>query len=99
MSRIQFEPGGVVVHVDAPARIVDVTDDHGVDVLPYSCRAGHCGTCRVRVLEGSELLRAADDDERDTLDVYGEGPTDRLGCQLWLIKDGEQVILEVAEPD
>jgi len=78
---------------------VDVTDDHRVNVLPYSCRAGHCGTCRVRVLEGAELLAPARPDELDTLEVYGESPRDRLGCQIWLAEEGDRVVLEVADPD
>lgn len=33
------------------ARLLDVALNNGID-LPYSCRAGHCGTCCVRLVSG-----------------------------------------------
>ena len=31
--------------------LLDAAQRNGID-LPYACRAGHCGTCKVRLLEG-----------------------------------------------
>ncbi len=50
--------------------------------VPFSCRSANCGTCRIHVLEGAELLLAAEDEELDVLDVFAAAPpAQRLACQ------------------
>jgi len=49
----------------------------------FGCRTGVCGTCVVSVSRGSEGLAPPDDDEREILELYGEGvPHARLACQI-----------------
>ena len=84
MARVVFESSGAPsVEADAPdgARLVDLCDDRGAAV-PFSCRSASCGTCRIDVLEGAELLDAPRDEELDILDIFGDDPgRRRLACQ------------------
>ncbi len=61
--------------------LVDLCDENATPV-PFSCRSASCGTCRVDVLEGMDQLLAAEDEELDILDVFGDDPKKRrLACQ------------------
>ncbi len=88
MALVIFEPldGEPQVSVEVPsaARLVDICDEECAPV-PFSCRSACCGTCRVLVLEGSELLEPAAEDELEILDVFGDDPASvRLACQARL---------------
>ncbi|HEY3817970.1 MAG TPA: 2Fe-2S iron-sulfur cluster-binding protein [Polyangiaceae bacterium] len=77
------EAGVPTVEVEAPtgARLVDLCDERDAPV-PFSCRSASCGTCRVDVLEGADLLEPPRDEELDVLDIFGDDPTRRrLACQ------------------
>jgi ferredoxin len=76
------------VQAPAGARVLDLCDETSAGV-PFSCRSASCGTCRVDVLEGAELLEPAADEELEVLDLFGDDPTRcRLACQIRL-RDGE----------
>jgi ferredoxin len=77
------ESGVATVQADAPAgtRLVDLCDERNAPV-PFSCRSASCGTCRVDVLEGADLLEPPRDEELDVLDIFGDDPARRrLACQ------------------
>jgi ferredoxin len=77
------DPRGATVHADAPAgaRLLDLCDERDTPV-PFSCRSASCGTCRVDVLEGADLLEPPRDEELDILDIFGDDPARRrLACQ------------------
>jgi ferredoxin len=84
MVRVLFESTEAPsVEVDAPdgARLVDLCDERNAPV-PFSCRSASCGTCRIDVLEGGELLEPPRDEELDILDIFGDDPAKRrLACQ------------------
>jgi ferredoxin len=86
MVRVVFESterGVAAVEADAPGgtRLVDLCDERNAPV-PFSCRSASCGTCRLDVLEGAELLEPPRDEELDVLDVFGDDPSRvRLACQ------------------
>ncbi len=86
MPLVRFEPaepGAAAVEAQAPAgaRVLDLCDDHGAPV-PFSCRGASCGTCRIDVLEGADLLEPPRDEELDVLDIFGDDPSRRrLACQ------------------
>jgi len=87
MPIVIFEsPGSPVLEVAAPAgaRLLDLCDEKSA-AIPFSCRSASCGTCRVDVLEGAELLDPPADEELDVLDLFGDDPTRcRLACQVRL---------------
>ncbi|MFP5391872.1 MAG: 2Fe-2S iron-sulfur cluster-binding protein [Gammaproteobacteria bacterium] len=50
--------------------------------VPFHCRRGNCGTCRVELLEGGEALLPPAVHERRVLEIFGHAPhTHRLACQ------------------
>lgn len=48
---VELASSGVVLHVPAESRLVDVLQAHGCDI-DTECREGICGTCIVEVLDG-----------------------------------------------
>jgi 2Fe-2S ferredoxin len=62
-------------------KLVDLCDEHTAPV-PFSCRSASCGTCRVLVLEGAELLEPPEEEELELLQLMGDDPArSRLACQ------------------
>lgn len=97
-TKVRFEPSGFETEIHAPVRLVDVTDEHPDADVPYSCRSASCGTCRVEVTAGLDAMLPADEDEKEVLAIFEDGPRVRLCCQLELAKDTEQVCLRVVDP-
>jgi ferredoxin len=69
------------VAVPEGGALVDLCDAESAPV-PFSCRSASCGTCRVDVLEGADLLEPPADEELEILDIFGDDPAARrLACQ------------------
>lgn len=69
--------------------------------IPHAsvCRGrGRCGTCRVRVLSGSETLEPASADEKKVLARWNAEPDERLACQVKPMV-GEIVVERVINAD
>jgi 2Fe-2S ferredoxin len=98
MAIVRFLPSGYECEVKVGTALVDVCDEQPEAEVPFSCRSASCGTCRVRVKEGMELLSKPQDDELDVLEVFGDGKDVRLCCQIQLVADG-RLVLEVVEPE
>jgi ferredoxin len=62
--------------------------------LPYGCRAGSCGICRVEVLSGMEYLEEKNFVEEDTLERCADPSHVRLACQL-RVKAGASGIISL----
>lgn len=58
--------------------------------IPFGCRSGVCGTCKIEVVEGSENLNELTSYEEEMGD---RDKTHRLACQC-VIKKGEITIKE-----
>lgn len=92
MPRFEFDGNevGPPVSMDAEegGPLIDICDEAGAAVV-FSCRSASCGTCRVDVLEGAELLEPPKRDELDVLEIFAaavseEAPSRtprRLACQ------------------
>lgn len=83
MPHVVFETEGMIVEADLPngGRLVDLCDERSAPV-PFSCRSANCGTCRIEVIQGAELLEPARNDELEVLDLFGDDPARcRLACQ------------------
>ena len=83
--RIVFRASGaaraVELTIAGPARIVDLADEHRAPVA-FGCRMASCGTCRVDVIAGADLLDAPGPDELLVLEIFGDDPARRrLACQ------------------
>ncbi len=84
MPTVVFESRGAPsLEVDAPegGRLVDLCDERTAPV-PFSCRSASCGTCRILVLDGVDLLDPPKADEIEVLEAFGDdGARGRLACQ------------------
>jgi glycine betaine catabolism B len=56
---VTFARSQVDAPVSADATVLDTAEEAGVD-LPWECRSGICGTCKVRLLAGSVRMDAED---------------------------------------
>ncbi|HWL86468.1 MAG TPA: 2Fe-2S iron-sulfur cluster-binding protein [Polyangiaceae bacterium] len=75
--------GSEPLRAEAPegGSLADLCDRTDAPV-PFSCRSANCGTCRIHVLEGGDLLLEAQDEELDVLDIFAVAPpAQRLACQ------------------
>mgnify|MGYP001382699949 CR=1 FL=1 len=58
-----------------------------------------CGTCRVRVLEGTSALSPVSDREKSRLAAAGAAPGERLACQAHAARDAEiEAVLPLEGP-
>lgn len=72
---------------DEGAELSKVLDASNSPLL-FGCRTGICGTCLVRVEEGSERDLTPGDDEAEFLEIVDEGEGRlRLACQMKLSND------------
>ncbi len=61
--------------------LLDVALNNKLEI-GHSCGGmGSCGTCRVIVLEGLELLNPRNEVEQEIADTRGFQPNERLACQ------------------
>jgi len=84
MPRIEFleSLAGPAASIDLPhgGDLRDACDEAAAPV-PFSCRSTSCGTCRVDVVEGAELLDEPGADEKKVLDAFDDTPGPRrLAC-------------------
>lgn len=75
--------GGVEVEAHHGQSLIELCDSNIVP-LRFSCRAGSCGTCMIRVLEGMENLSEKSGNEVVLLPELTEDPAARLACQVSL---------------
>ncbi len=82
MVTVEWIDRAMELSITAGDRLLDALDERPQTGMAFGCRSGHCGTCRVRIVEGIDLVRAAAPDERETLTALGAGADERLACQL-----------------
>jgi ferredoxin len=101
MPLVVFESSeGVAIEANAPdgGRLVDLCDAHRAPVS-FSCRSASCGTCRIDILEGADLLDPPRHDELEVLDLFGDDPArSRLACQARVRAGGGRLRLRAADP-
>lgn len=77
------EIGGVEVDAYEGQSLIELCDANIVP-LRFSCRAGSCGTCMIRVLAGMENLSEKTGNEHVLLPELTDDPDARLACQVRL---------------
>lgn len=99
--RVRFEPSGFEIDVEPGEAIVDITDEHPVVDVPYSCRSANCGTCRCYVVEGGNALSLPELEELEVLEMFGDAPSEvRLCCQAKVVDGGaNSIVLRVVDAD
>jgi adenylate cyclase len=79
--RVRFEPSGTSVDVSEGTPILEACKEAGLS-LNTACEGDFlCGFCRVRILEGLEVLDPPRKDERQALAALHARPDERLACQ------------------
>jgi 2Fe-2S ferredoxin len=100
MPRIEFleSKAGPAANIEfAGGDLRDACDDACAPV-PFSCRSTSCGTCRVDVLEGRELLDDPGADEREVLAIFGDDPgARRLACTAKVLEREGLIRLRACE--
>ncbi len=84
---VELRRSGKTLHVTANDTILDAALAAGVDA-PYSCRAGNCKTCAVKVLEGEP-------DHRDSALSPAEREQQHLMCPCISRAKGERLVLDL----
>jgi ferredoxin-NADP reductase len=74
-AKVVFRASKIEVDCNGSDYILDLALAKGLQV-PYSCRAGQCGTCKVTLLEGK-----VEHDSRDALSAADEKDGQILACQ------------------
>ena len=82
MAKIKFTPDNQEEELADGSEIREVCENQFS--IPFGCKDGICGTCRIRVSEGSDNLSPKNEKENDLLP---ENPNERLACQVQ-IKSG-----------
>lgn len=86
MAHIKFTTDNQEVDVEDNSELRDPCENQFN--IPFGCKDGICGTCRVRVSEGLENLSPKNEKEKDLLP---EHDNERLACQTQ-IKSGNIVM-------
>ncbi len=80
MAILKTEDGSI--EVPDGSRIKDYAEELGV---PFSCRSGICGTCKIDIISGAENLNELNESE---LEMGDRDRNRRLSCQA-VILSGE----------
>ena len=94
MARVRILGTGVTVALSPGQRLLDALDEHGKPAIRTACRAGNCGICRMVVLTGDYDLKAPSSREHTTLMQLRAAANERLGCQLVLENETQEIILQ-----
>lgn len=86
MPNLIFERDQLCAEVPEGTDVMSWVDELGASVS-FGCRSGMCGTCVVTILEGAAHLPAASREEKETLEMAGARPDQRLACQLKIFGD------------
>lgn len=88
----------VVTASESKLALLDQLEDLGF-TLPFGCRSGTCGSCRVKVVEGLDLLRPSGPIEQDTLRNCRDEESVRLSCRAQVALEAEgTLVLQIAAP-
>ena len=86
MPKVTFMPRGQCFEVAAGTTILVSAIQNGVQ-LRHDCTEAICGTDRVRIVCGKELLSEKTENEELTLEMMNAGLDDRLGCVARVLGD------------
>jgi len=88
MAQVEIKNDGKTVEVPDGSLLSEL--DGKCSVL-FACKAGSCGSCKVKVLKGMENLEPPSEEEKAGLATFGTAKNERLLC-VARIKSGKIVI-------
>ncbi|MBK1639785.1 ferredoxin [Rhodothalassium salexigens DSM 2132] len=83
-AQLVFADVGLAVTVKAGTRIIEMSEKIG-SAITYGCRAGECGTCITRIVDGMDHLSEPSALETRVLKDNLAGRHDRLACQCQVL--------------
>jgi ferredoxin len=86
MPLMTFQTSGKSIEVDKDANLLRTSIRYEGSV-PFKCGGGLCGTCKVRIVEGSENLSKIMKKEIDRLGEEKISQGYRLACQTFITGD------------
>jgi ferredoxin len=86
MPKVTFMPRGQCFEVAAGTTILVSAIQNGLQ-LRHDCTEAICGTDRVKILSGGELLSEKAENEELTLEMMNAAPEDRLACVARILGD------------
>jgi ferredoxin len=86
MPLMTFQTSGKTIEVDKDANLLRTSIRYEGSV-PFKCGGGLCGTCKVRIVEGSENLSKIMKKEIDRLGEEKISQGYRLACQTFITGD------------
>lgn len=89
MAKVTIVNDAISFEVPDGARLLDYAKDKSS--MPFGCENGRCGTCVCTIVKGIENLNPKQHDEWLLLQKRGATPSQRLACQIWVMK-GEVAI-------
>ena len=93
--RVHFLDEDVEVEAPRGSSLQAIADKGRLD-LPFGCRTGTCGCCRIRIHEGLDRISAPDGAERAFLAALHAPPEDRLACAVRV--DGDLALRRAEAP-
>ncbi len=88
MAEVEIKNDSKTVKVPDGALLAEL--DGKCSIL-FACKAGSCGSCKVKVVSGMENLEAPNDIEQAGLATFGGDQNERLPC-VCKIKKGKVVV-------
>jgi ferredoxin len=85
MAEVEIKNDSKTVKVPDGALLAEL--DGKCSIL-FACKAGSCGSCKVKVTEGMNNLEPPNDVEKSGLAIFGTSPDERLPC-VCRIKKGK----------
>lgn len=80
--------------------ILDLAEDNGMHINSNCGMVCACSTCHVYIESGEEYLTEISDKEEDFIDrALDPRIESRLSCQCNLVKDNDDLVIEVLVPD
>lgn len=87
MAQVFFKSENKAFSTPPNTKLCDLVDEKKAQ-LPFGCRMGSCGTCRVVILAGMENLNPRTKAEELLFSqLTSVHPNERLGCQLTIFGD------------
>ena len=83
---ITFVEEDLAVNAKSGTKLMAIVKASGADVT-FGCKAGTCGTCRVRVVQGASQLLPMKSEEQEFLAAMDAQADERLACQVTVLGD------------
>jgi len=79
VPKVSILPDEITIEVSQGYALINLETDHDTSI-EFCCKDASCGTCLIRVLEGSDNLSKMKEHERVFLDTLAPKPDERLAC-------------------